>query len=490
MIKPRRYFPWRLARQVFFSHFLFVVVTLVLTGFSLRYFLYTELLRSNDVHRTLGRFDSYLTSLFLTVLFFAAIYLALTSRAYARPLGRMIQRARELRRLNAEIPSDELDPEELQEEPGEWTDLERALNRIHRDLRSRTDDLSREREELSALIGAVSDAILAVGVDENPLFFNPQFALLFGGKERDGRRPSLSEMFRSPDVLSAFREVLKSGERQTVNASLHTKASSNISREFSIAIAPLRDNESGDIFGVVGIFHDVTELKQSEQIRIEFVGNASHELRTPITNIKGYVETLKDDFKNNRYDGAQPFIEIISKNVDRLIFLVNDLLDLSTLEQGGELAKSAVSVRDVSETALRSLETKRAAKKQTIRVNDGASQLLADPRRLEQVVTNLIDNAVKYSPEGSTIDVNWEHDGDAVVLRVKDNGAGIPPEHHARLFERFYRVDAGRSREQGGTGLGLAIVKHIMLKHGGTIRVLSKPGQGSEFICTFPHAAL
>ena len=490
MVKPRRYFPWRLARQVFFSHFLFVVVTLVLTGFSLRYFLYTELLRSNDVHATLSRFDSYLTSLFLTVLFFAAIYLALTSRAYARPLGRMIQRARELRRMNAEIPTDDLDPEELQEEPGEWTDLERALNRIHRDLRSRTEDLSREREELSALIGAVSDAILAVGEDENPLFFNPQFALLFGGKEREGRRPSLSEMFRSPDVLSAYRECLRTGERKTVSASLHTKSSTNIPRVFSISIAPLRDNESGEVFGVVGIFHDVTELKQAEQIRIEFVGNASHELRTPITNIKGYVETLKDDFKNDRYDGAQPFIEIISKNVDRLIFLVNDLLDLSTLEQGAELAKTVVSTKDVTEHALRSVETRRAARKQTIRVHDQAGQLMADSRRLEQVATNLIDNAIKYTPEGSSIDVTWELDGDSVNLRVKDNGAGIPPEHHARLFERFYRVDAGRSREQGGTGLGLAIVKHIMLKHGGSIRVVSKLGQGSEFICTFPHAAL
>ncbi|RYZ67445.1 MAG: PAS domain-containing protein, partial [Proteobacteria bacterium] len=434
MVKPRRYFPWRLARQVFFSHFLFVVVTLVLTGFSLRYFLYTELLRSDDVHKTLARFDSYLTSLFVTVLFFAAIYLALTSRAYARPLGRMIQRARELRRLNAEVPTDELDPEELEEEPGEWTDLERALNRIHRDLRARTDDLSREREELSALIGAVSDAILAVGTDENPLFFNPQFALYFGGKEREGRRPSLSELFRSPDVLTAYRQVLATGERQVVNASLHTKASTKIPRVFSISIAPLRDNETGEVFGVVGIFHDVTELKQAEQIRIEFVGNASHELRTPITNIKGYVETLKDDFKNNRFDGAQPFIEIISKNVDRLIFLVNDLLDLSTLEQGGELAKSVVSTRDVTETALRSVETRRAARRQTIHVHHHASSLLADPRRLEQVTTNLIDNAIKYTPEGSEINVTWDHEGDAVVLKVKDNGAGIPPEHHARLF--------------------------------------------------------
>lgn len=488
MIRPQRYFPWKLWRQVFFSHFFFVVVTLVLTGFSLRYFLYTELLRSTDVTHTLARFDSYLTSLFMTVLVFSAVYLAFTSRTYARPLGRLIQRARELRRLDAEI-SDEVTGEELREEPGEWSDLERALNRIHRDLRSRTDDLSREREELSALVGAVSDAILAIQADdETPLFFNSQFALLFGadGDRTSGGPVVLSDIFRAPDVLKCYREVLRTGERQSLSATLRTTNSGGRPREFAIAVAPLRDTESQEIFGAVGIFHDVTELKHSEQIRIEFVGNASHELRTPITSIKGYVETLKEDFKNKQYEGAESFINIISRNVDRLIFLVNDLLDLSTLESGGELKKVAVSTADVTEPALKQLDTRRAAKKQTIEMIDRAKTVIADPQRVEQVILNLVDNAIKYSPEGRAIQVIWESAGDDVVLRIKDNGNGIPIEHQSRLFERFYRVDAGRSREQGGTGLGLAIVKHIMLKHGGSVRLVSRAGEGSEFICTFP----
>lgn len=489
MIRPRRYFPWKLFRQVFVSHFLFVVVTLVLTGFSLRYFLYTELLRSNDVTRTLGRFDSYLTSLFLTVLLFSGAYLAFTSRAYARPLGRLIQRARELRRLDIEISDLEVTTEELLEEPGEWSDLERALNRIHRDLRARTDDLSREREELSALIGAVSDAILAIGGDEAPLFFNSQFAVVFGTDDRREAR-SLTDIFRTPDVVQAYRQALK-GERQSISATLRTTAARP--RHFSISVAPLKEagsgdgDRDGDIFGAVGIFHDVTELKQAEQIRIEFVGNASHELRTPITSIKGYVETLKEDLRTKNYEAAEQFVGIVSRNVDRLTFLVNDLLDLSALESGGELKKVQVGTQEVTEAALKQLETRRANRKQTINVTDRASSVMADPQRLEQVLLNLVDNAIKYTPEGRHIDVTWEIAGDDVLLKVKDDGAGIAPEHQARLFERFYRVDAGRSREQGGTGLGLAIVKHIMIKHGGSVRVVSEPGRGSEFICVFPN---
>jgi two-component system phosphate regulon sensor histidine kinase PhoR len=471
---------------VFFSHFLFVVVTLVLTGFSLRYFLYTELLRSNDVTHTLARFDNYLTSLFLTVLVFSGAYLAFTSRAYARPLGRLIQRARELRRLDIEISDLEVTTEELIEEPGEWSDLERALNRIHRDLKARTEDLSREREELSALIGAVTDAILAVSEDESPLFFNTQFAMIFGSDERR-EATSLSDLFRTPDVLRAYRDALRTGERQSLSATLRTTG--NRPRHFSISVAPLRETGTGEMFGAVGIFHDVTELKAAEQIRIEFVGNASHELRTPITSIKGYVETLKEDLKAKNFEGAEQFVQIISRNVDRLTFLVNDLLDLSALESGGELKKVPVDTQEVTEAALRQLETRRANRNQTINVDlDGVKTVVADPQRVEQVLLNLVDNAIKYTPENRRIDVIWERLGDDVVLRVKDNGAGIPPEHQSRLFERFYRVDAGRSREQGGTGLGLAIVKHIMIKHGGSVRLQSQPGQGSEFICTFPKA--
>ena len=489
MIRPQRYFPWKIARQFYFGHLAFVFVVLIVTGFSLRFYAYSEFLAGGDIHVQLARFDNYLTSLFVTVLLISAVYLAFSTRIYTRPLGRLIQKARELRRLDLRSTSEAsnaklLDPGELEDEPGEWSDLERALSRLHKDLRKKTVDLSREREELSALIGAVSEAILAVDREGHPLFFNPQFALRFGTtRGAQAKTLTLGEMFRVPDVLKGYRDVLESGQMRIVASTLHV-TDSPMPRHFAISIAPLRSEEAGPIYGALGIFHDVTELKQAEQIRIEFVGNASHELRTPITSIKGYVETLRDDLKLQRYDSALQFIDIISRNVDRMTYLVTDLLDLSALESGEALIRMPVITREITEATLKHLDAKRLARKQQIFTHFEAETLLADPRRVEQVLVNLIHNAIKYTPEGSRIDVTWSTDGRATVLKVKDNGPGIAPEHQARLFERFYRVDAGRSRDAGGTGLGLAIVKHIMIKHGGSARLVSK-GEGAEFICTF-----
>jgi two-component system phosphate regulon sensor histidine kinase PhoR len=488
MIRPQRYFPWKIARQIYFGHFAFVVIVLIITGFSLHYFAYNEFLGGEDIHVALDRFDTYLTSLLLSVLVGCAIYLVFSTRYYTRPLGRLIQRARELRRLDT--PIEEIEGDELFEEPGEWYDLERSLNRIHKELVTKTEALSREREELSALIGAVSDAILAIDRNGNPLFFNSQFAVIFEvGKSGGPKTLSLSEMFRVPDILQGYRGVLETGVMQTVNASIHTPQYP-LPRYFSISIAPLRERDGEPAYGALGIFHDVTELKQAEQIRIEFVGNASHELRTPLTSIKGYVETVRDDLKKERFADAGKFLDIISRNVDRLIHLVNDLLDLSTLESGAELKRVNVSTREITDAALKPLETKRAAKSQEINIHYLTESLIADPRRVEQVLLNLVHNAIKYIPEGKRIDVYWENDNDGTVLRVKDNGPGIPSEHHSRLFERFYRVDAGRSRDQGGTGLGLAIVKHIMIKHGGSVKLTSRSGDGTEFSCTFPDHAI
>ena len=457
----------------------------MLTGFSLRYYVFTHFLNSSDIHSALAKFDNNLTSLFISVLLGSAVYLSIVTAYYARPLGRLIQRARSLRRMEIPVEEDSLSAEEVEEEPGEWHDLERAINRLARDLRSKTEALSREREELSTLIGAVTDAILAVDRSGQPLFYNSQFALFFRTAHGGQRALSLSETFRVPEILQGYSAVLETGEPRTITATTHT-AHHAVPRHFSISISPLRDSEE-KIYGAVGIFHDVTDLKASEQIRIEFVGNASHELRTPLTNIKGYVDTLREDVKTGRMEDAGKFLEIVAKNVDRLLFLANDLLDISTLESGTELRKSHVSVREVTEAALKLLETKRAARRQDIVVEAKAEEVLTDPRRMEQVLVNLVHNAIKYSPEGSRILVAWEKAPGATVLRVKDNGPGIPLEHQQRLFERFYRVDAGRSRELGGTGLGLSIVKHIMIKHGGTVRLASKPGEGAEFICTLPE---
>ena len=501
MIPPQRYFPWRIARSHFLSQFVFFLVFIAVLFFMVHGILWETLQHLPNLKSTtleardfLDQADRKIAVLAIWATLISALYAVWNTRGYSRPLGALIQKARELRRLDLPMSPEFLDPDDADDQPGEWSDLERALTRIHFDLRMKSEAEARERDELSTLLEAVSDAILAVDRAGIPLFFNAQFARFFPVAKMNqqlsrDKRPSLGEMFRVPEVLQGFQSVMQTGERRLVTASLHTTVFST-PRHFSLSIAPLQQGGVGDVYGAIAVFHDVTELKQAEQIRIEFVGNASHELRTPLTSIKGYVETLKNDFKQDRFDEASEFMAIISRNVDRLIYLVNDLLDLSVIESGAELEKSLVSTREVSESALKQLEDRRARKNQTISIEYGdVEHLHGDPDRVEQVLINLVHNAIKYIPENSQIEVCWEAGEGALMLRVKDNGPGIPIEHQARLFERFYRVDAGRSREQGGTGLGLAIVKHIMLKHGGHIRLNSVSGRGSEFICTFPDDA-
>lgn len=372
--------------------------------------------------------------------------------------------------------------------PQEPLELESALSRTRHDLQQKSQALTREREELTTLMGAISDGILAVDHEGRPLFFNSRFALLFYPRELQEQEARLPEIFRAPDVLNAFSEVLRSGAVREIDLPLLTK-NEPLPRFFSISIAALRRDDGG-IYGAVGVFHDVTDLKRAETIRIEFVGNVSHELRTPLTAIKGYADTLREDVSNGEFGSATKFLEVIGRNVERLMHLIDDLLDLSSLEsmEAGQLTKASLSTREITERVLAALETRRAAKNHRIETSFTAQAILADPVRLEQVLVNLLENAIKYVPSGGRIGVHWEPETTGVRLRIEDNGPGIAPEHLPRLFERFYRVDKARSRELGGTGLGLAIVKHIMQRHGGSISVRSQISGGTEFTCRFPQA--
>ena len=258
-------------------------------------------------------------------------------------------------------------------------------------------------------------------------------------------------------------------------------------RHFLLSLSPLRKGKTNEIYGMIGIFHDISDIKKTDQIRIDFVGNASHELRTPLTSIKGYIETLKQDFDSGNTAQAGGFLQIISRNVDRLIDLVTDLLTISTLESHPQVKTTVINPMQLSNLVVTDLMILAQGKNQKIFINVDVEALRGDAEKIDQVLRNLVTNAIKYIPEGKEIQIKWEYDTDGVVLRVRDNGPGIPKEHHDRLFERFYRIDKGRSRDRGGTGLGLAIVKHIVMAHGGRVELRSEIGKGSEFICYFPQ---
>ena len=247
-------------------------------------------------------------------------------------------------------------------------------------------------------------------------------------------------------------------------------------------------NGHGRRHGTVLVFHDLTRLKQLESARQEFVANVSHELRTPLSLIKGYVETLLDGARNNP-DVATKFLQTIDRNAERLRLLIEDLLTVSELESGRvRLTLQPVALAPVVGKVLEDFKTRAGAKE--VKLINQAPDLAvrADADRLEQVLGNLVDNAIKYGrPQGSVTVGGSAREGGQVEVFVQDDGPGIPPEALERVFERFYRVDKARSREQGGTGLGLAIVKHIIQSHGGRVWATSQVGHGATFYFTLPQ---
>lgn len=423
------------------------------------------------------------TSLLVALAVVATILASLSvwlARRLVFPLGRLILKTQRLLSHQPEVVSKE---DLTQEVFDEWADLESNIDRLKRDLAAKTQSLSMEQLELDTLMGAISDAVLAVDPEGGPLFFNSRFEVLFGSEALRRKNLKLWEVFREPDILSTFDQALKEGRSGATKAiALDQKLGPR--RFFSLSVSPLRRQDSS-VYGALGIFHDVTELKAAEQMRIDFVANVSHELRTPLTVIKGYADTLLLDYSGKDTESFN-HLNSIARNSDRLMNLMNDLLDLSSLESDSIIQKDPLSTLDVSHRIVAQLQGAFSSKNQTVAIDCEAKTVFADMERLEQVLVNLLSNANKYTPAEGKILVDWLSDGPDTLLKVTDTGPGIPVQHHARLFERFYRVDKARSREQGGTGLGLAIVKHIMQRHEGAVWVESVAGSGSAFYCRFP----
>ncbi len=420
----------------------------------------------------------------VAILFFAAFVLFILisfimARALVIPLGRLIQKTRRLR-LSPFEEQDVFEKPWALDEPGEWYDLERALNKLGQDLRHKTIRLSREKTELRTIMAAMSEAILAIDQNHRPLFLNPQFATLFSLPQVELQSFAIQDFLRSPEILSAYERCLSEGQNVRVECAFNIN---HTDRNFSVSVAPLRKKHNQEIYGAVGIFYDITELKKAERIRIEFVGNVSHELRTPLTSVKGYLQVLESDLRSGQFSNTAEFLEIIQNNVDRLILLVNDLLDLSSLESGVKLNFSEIDLKQLTEGVLQQLNPR----EHVIKLFYEVDILYADFLRVEQVLRNLVQNALRYVQKGGWISIRWEKAESKTILRIKDNGPGIPLKHQKRIFERFYRIDEARSREVGGTGIGLSIVKHILSRHKGAVQMTSQENEGAEFVCEFPN---
>lgn len=365
-------------------------------------------------------------------------------------------------------------PVSTRDEVGE---LAGVMNEMAAQIQQNLERISAERNRLDTILTSMGEGLMVTDAQGRITLVNPAFCRLFSLAENvEGRQ--VIEIARNPALNEAFRAVSASGSERLEEMTLHLGEDTHLLTHW----VPLR--EEGVLQGIVAVFHDITDLKKLENIRRDFVANVSHELRTPVTVIKGYGEALLGGTLENDPERARRFVEIIYSHSERLADLIGDLLTLSQLESGTlTLDLTPLQIERAAGHAAGLLEQKAGRKQITINTAAlaGAPAILADPGRLEQVLINLLDNAIKYTPASGTISFITAEENGMLRIGVRDTGIGIPPKDLPRIFERFYRVDAARNRDEGGTGLGLSIVKHIVQLHGGTVAVESEPGKGSTF---------
>ncbi|MBS1808030.1 MAG: PAS domain S-box protein [Acidobacteria bacterium] len=349
-------------------------------------------------------------------------------------------------------------------------------------LREALSTAERSSNLLQSIITSVDEGLLIIDRNQHILLINDAAQQLLGLRDKAFER--LPDISREPLIIEAFLSVLTKGQRASVRIERTNGIHKRILR---LQTAPLRVSDE-QVEGVVGAFIDITQIERLESIRQAFLANVSHELRTPLTSITAYTETLLDGGLNDK-DNSLRFLHTIHRNAERMRNLVNDISELSLIESGAvKLHFDRVLLRSVVNEVFTGLAPRSQQQQVQLRneVNED-TYVVADRRRLEQILTNLVDNAIKFNkPQGEVV-VSAVVTEDLIEIRVRDTGVGIAPEHLPRVFERFYRVDKARSRELGGTGLGLAIVKHLTRAHGGDAELRSDFGQGCEFIIKFPR---
>jgi two-component system phosphate regulon sensor histidine kinase PhoR len=433
----------------------------------------------SEIDATLGSIYQKiaLAGLFLVLLAAAAsLYVA---RRISQPIEEMKKGAKRFAEGNFSRKLLVPDSEEL----GSLAD---TLNQMAQQLGERIRMTTEQRNELETILSAMREGVLAVDSEERILTFNQAAGSFLGIDLSSAKGHAIQEVIRNADIQRFLGGVLTGEGPAECEIVLH-----GTDNKFLQLSGTLLHDIGGKKIGALVVLNDITRMRQLENMRREFVANVSHELKTPITSIKGYVETLQEGALGDKKN-VQKFLEIVLKQSDLLNAIVDDLLSLSRIEQDaerGEIQLTEENLRHIIDATTVDYELK--ARERNIKVIVSCSEEIivkANSRLLEQAIGNLLDNAIKYSEPRKAVEIEATKNLDEIVIRVSDHGSGIAPEHLPRLFERFYRVDKGRSRELGGTGLGLAIVKHITQAHGGSVAVESTLGKGSIFILYLPQA--
>jgi len=398
-------------------------------------------------------------SLLIVILSFIVSYFF--ARTFAGPINSLADGARMIASGNfgVKVPS---------EEKGEFKELADSFNNMSTEIKILFDELSFRTEELDGVIYSMKEGLLLADDKEKILLCNESFKKIAQDNSPEGKRSW--EVLKSMKFNDLYAKCIK--DRTSITEQIEINQ-----RIFLVSVTYLQNRKE-----VMAVFHDITEISRVEKIKKDFVSNVSHELKTPLTAIKGFVETMEDGVnEENRH-----YLDIIKKNTERVINIVNDLLLLSELEEKGIVTEKVDLLASIN-TAVKLFEQKAKDKgiEIAVKAEDNLPVIKGDSFKLEQVFINLIDNAVKYTEKGG-ITISLKRQNGNIMIEVQDTGIGIPEEHLGRIFERFYVVDASRSKKMGGTGLGLAIVKHIVLLHRGEIAIDSRYGAGTKFTITLP----
>ena len=402
----------------------------------------------------------------LLALLVALIISAIAAQATARRLERIVRFADRIAAGDLAARIEETSGDEIGQ-------VAASLDKTARHLEESFAALQHSQRQLETLLNSMQDAVIAVSADDRVQWANQTMDKLVPQHTR--KNAPLVETVRDPDFLTAVRGASEARKVFTARAGSIVPG-----RTFDVTAAPMPGG------GAVAVLRDLTETERVEKTRRDFIANVSHELRTPLTSIQGYTETLLDSAPGN--DHSREFLEIIRKSALRMSRLTEDLLTLARVESGEQRFDiESTAPADLLQEAVQSFrEIARTQNVELIVEDLAGARVGADPEAIHQVFSNLVDNALKYAQSGGRIILGARPVAEGVEFYVQDFGPGIPSEHLARLFERFYRVDKARSRESGGTGLGLAIAKHIVLAHGGSIRAQSELNHGSTFLFTLP----
>jgi two-component system phosphate regulon sensor histidine kinase PhoR len=408
----------------------------------------------------------------LVALMAAVVISLFAAQITSRKLRQLTEAAREMAAGNLETRTRASGHDEI-------VALGKALDQLADSLSRSLHELRAERDLLTGILSSMNEGVLVVGPDGRIVLTNPALrAMLLIGQDAVGK--SVLQVVRNAD-LNQLLETAAGGIATEVELEL----AGLMPRRALVRAVTLQDAPGG----VLAVFVDVTELRRLEAVRRDFVANASHELRSPLTTVRAAAETLRT--VENDAKATTRFIELIQRNSERLANLIDDLLELSRIESRElKLESEAIDLGAVIDRAL-AQHAHRAQLKRITLAHDtsGVPSVLADRRALEHVLGNLIDNALKYCGDGAAVKISATSDNRFIRVAVADTGPGISSEHLSRVFERFYRVDAGRSRELGGTGLGLSIVKHLVEAMGGAVSVESETGAGSTFWFTLHRAS-